>query len=297
MSEINLDLAENLPGKETERKSPRGDLYWIFTAITDTIAWSILPPHVFQKMFRQDLLVASLFRNFLLAKRLMKGMRCNPQSNPPLPDCSSHPLWQVWDFALESGLLQTAAEMKGILRNEPQMSPWYVDVGVVAGGSGSSAYIDRASALVGSGNNAANNGFNSISAPFFADMLTAFEIWLDFGGGARPGDATGDEEGESFDQASHFPLYLPIILQVLSLNVHLSIICNLFVWNSNTDFVVANLSCSCVKFVVEVYFKRILGRELLSVGWHLSIYHQAVTSRQYGNKTIAGGDMDIYYCL
>ena len=62
MCEISLDLAENMPGKETERKSPRGELYWIFTAITDTIAWSILPPHVFQKLFRQDLLVASLFR-------------------------------------------------------------------------------------------------------------------------------------------------------------------------------------------------------------------------------------------
>lgn len=94
------------------------------------------------------------------------------------------------------------------------MSPWYVDVGVVAGGSGSSAYIDRASALVGGGSNSANSGFNSISAPFFADMLTAFEIWLDFGGGARPSDTTGDEEDDSLDQASHFPLYLPIILQV-----------------------------------------------------------------------------------
>lgn len=211
MSEISLDLAENLPGKESERKSPRGELYWIFTAITDTIAWSILPPHVFQKMFRQDLLVASLFRNFLLSKRLMKGMHCNPQSNPPIPDSHFHPLWQVWDFALESGLLQIAAEMKGILRPEPQVAPWYVDVGVVAGGSGSSAYIDSASAPVGNGT---GNNLVSLSAPFFADMLTAFEIWLDFGGGSMPPDANGNVENDALDQISHFPLYLPIILQV-----------------------------------------------------------------------------------
>ena len=65
MSELSLDLAENIPGKESERKTPRGELYWIFTAITDTIAWSVLPPPIFQKMFRQDLLVASLFRSVL----------------------------------------------------------------------------------------------------------------------------------------------------------------------------------------------------------------------------------------
>lgn len=220
MCEIGLELAENLPGKETERKSPKGELYWIFTALTDTIAWSILPPHVFQKMFRQDLLVASLFRNLLLAKRLMRGMRCNPQSHPPLPDCSSHPLWQVWDVALESALLQTAAELRGVLRVEPTVSPWYVDVGVVAGGSGSSAYIDSASSsLNGVGNGQATTNVN-ISAPFFSDMLTAFEIWLDFGGGEKPPYSLSGPGGnigadsDAFDQTSQFPLYLPIILQV-----------------------------------------------------------------------------------
>ena len=93
---------------------------------------------------------------------------------------------------------------------EPCVSPWYVDVGVVNGGSGSSSYIDSTSLCV--------NGVNScatinISAPFFADMLTAFEIWLDFGGGAS---ADGRQVNDSLGQSSHFPLYLPIILQVTS---------------------------------------------------------------------------------
>jgi regulator-associated protein of mTOR len=34
-----------------------GELNWIFTAITDTIAWNTLPRPLFQKLFRQDLLV------------------------------------------------------------------------------------------------------------------------------------------------------------------------------------------------------------------------------------------------
>ena len=72
MGDVNPDLSENIPGKDSDRKTPRGELNWIFTAITDTIAWTTLPNATFQKMFRQDLLVASLFRNFLLAKRIMK---------------------------------------------------------------------------------------------------------------------------------------------------------------------------------------------------------------------------------
>src|SRR5271163_1018947 len=42
-------------------------------------------PDLFQKLFRQDLLVASLFRNFLLAERIMRSYNCTPVSSPPLP--------------------------------------------------------------------------------------------------------------------------------------------------------------------------------------------------------------------
>lgn len=40
---------------------------------------------LFQKLFRQDLLVASLFRNFLLAQRIMRSYDCTPVSSPKLP--------------------------------------------------------------------------------------------------------------------------------------------------------------------------------------------------------------------
>lgn len=45
---------------------------------------------LFQKLFRQDLLVASLFRNFLLAERIMRSYDCVPVSSPSLP-----PTYQV----------------------------------------------------------------------------------------------------------------------------------------------------------------------------------------------------------
>ena len=85
-------MSEEIPGKETDRKTPRGELNWIFTAITDSIAWNTLPRALFQQLFRQDLLVASLFRNFLLADRVLRSLGCTPQSLPRLPPAvrSSH---------------------------------------------------------------------------------------------------------------------------------------------------------------------------------------------------------------
>ena len=46
-------------------------------------------------MLVQDLLVASLFRNFLLAERIMRAASCSPVSYPRLPPTHQHPMWQV----------------------------------------------------------------------------------------------------------------------------------------------------------------------------------------------------------
>lgn len=57
--------ALSLPGQFGDRRTMLGEFNWIFTAITDTIAWNSLPRDLFQKLFRQDMLVASLFRSGL----------------------------------------------------------------------------------------------------------------------------------------------------------------------------------------------------------------------------------------
>ncbi|CDY64943.1 BnaA05g37130D [Brassica napus] len=67
---IDESLIDMIPGRQNDRKTLLGELNWIFTAVTDTIAWNVLPHELFQRLFRQDLLVASLFRNFLLAERI-----------------------------------------------------------------------------------------------------------------------------------------------------------------------------------------------------------------------------------
>lgn len=95
-----------IPGKITDRRTPLGELNWIFTAITDTIAWSVLDQKLFKRLFRQDLIVATLFRNFLLACRIMRTHNCHPVSSPELPVTYNHPLWDSWDAAVNQCLLQ-----------------------------------------------------------------------------------------------------------------------------------------------------------------------------------------------
>lgn len=38
-----LHLSPRIPGRLNDRRTPLGELNWIFTAITDTIAWNVLP--------------------------------------------------------------------------------------------------------------------------------------------------------------------------------------------------------------------------------------------------------------
>ncbi|KAI5066969.1 hypothetical protein GOP47_0017497 [Adiantum capillus-veneris] len=109
---LDPDMIDKIPGRQNDRKTPLGELNWIFTAITDTIAWNVLPRDLFQRLFRQDLLVASLFRNFLLAERIMRAANCSPQSYPRLPPTHKHPMWHAWDMAAEICLSQLPALLK-----------------------------------------------------------------------------------------------------------------------------------------------------------------------------------------
>lgn len=62
------------------------------------------------------MLVASLFRNFLLAERILRSYDCTPVSSPALPPTYQHPMWQAWDLALDLSLSQ----LTGILeKKEP----------------------------------------------------------------------------------------------------------------------------------------------------------------------------------
>jgi regulatory associated protein of mTOR len=106
LATITVEQVKKIPGRTSDRKSPQGELYWIFTSVTDTIAWSVLPRPLFKKLFRQDLMVAALFRNFLLADRIMREYNCHPISDPGLPETHNHPMWEAWDLAVDQCLSQ-----------------------------------------------------------------------------------------------------------------------------------------------------------------------------------------------
>ncbi|KAL2169723.1 hypothetical protein VTG60DRAFT_5776 [Thermothelomyces hinnuleus] len=136
---ITPERARKLPGRLQERRTPLGELNWIFTAITDTIAWTTLPRPLFRKFFRQDLMVAALFRNFLLAQRIMPVYGCTPKSYPELPDTRRHPLWESWDLAVDMAL----AQLPMLERREQEGIP-----------------------------------YEYVNSTFFTEQLTAFEIYL-----------------------------------------------------------------------------------------------------------------------
>ena len=112
---ITEEMLDSIPGSMVDRKTPKGELNWIFTAVTDSIAWNVLPRKLFQRLFRQDLLVASLFRNFLLAERILHSVNVTPCSIPKLPPTHNHPMWSAWDFAADMCLAQLPR-----LRTHPQ---------------------------------------------------------------------------------------------------------------------------------------------------------------------------------
>ena len=170
-----------VPGRLQDRRSPLGELNWIFTAITDTIAWNILPRALFKKLFRQDLMVAALFRNFLLSERIMRANHCHPISSPELPETHHHPLWQSWDLAIETVLSQLPA----LLEHE----------------EGKRIYEYQHS-------------------EFFAQQLTAFEVYLSSGPTEHHAPDQLPIVLQVCKTQHDYPVQLPIIRQVLLSQAH-----------------------------------------------------------------------------
>ncbi|TFY81020.1 hypothetical protein EWM64_g2987 [Hericium alpestre] len=176
---ITADMVMRLPGDLKDRRTPLGELNWIFTAITDTIAWTTFSRKLFTRLYRSDLLVASLFRNFLLAERIMKNYHCTPHTSPSLPPTNTHPLWASWDLAVDACLRQ----LPDLLKN--------ADANGTGIHSGSASM--RAQRHVQAQNNVpparpakapstGEKSYTYIPSRFFADQLTAFEVWISRGG-------------------------------------------------------------------------------------------------------------------
>ncbi|KAN0060287.1 Target of rapamycin complex 1 subunit kog1 [Thecaphora frezii] len=220
-SKLNVDMVMNIPGRLQDRRTPLGELNWIFTAITDTIAWTVLPRAIFRRLFRDDLMVAALLRNFLLADRIMRFYHCTPMSHPKLPSTHNHPLWDSWDLAVD----QCLAQLPTLLAKERAVAE------TAEGGPPVPPHLAA---------------FEYRHSTFFSEQLKAFEVWLQQGGVSRKGrrrrvnasvtphgnpsaglssvamgadPAAFDEDGEVWPVRDP-PDQLPIVLQVLLSQVH-----------------------------------------------------------------------------
>ncbi|KAH7920933.1 hypothetical protein BV22DRAFT_765532 [Leucogyrophana mollusca] len=231
---ISPDMVMQLPGDLKDRRTPLGELNWIFTAITDTIAWTTFPRDVFTRLYRSDLLIASLFRNFLLAERIMKNYHCTPHTYPPLPSTNTHTLWAAWDLAVDTCLRQ----LPELLAKTPMAngaSPEAASPGPKAGRVGQNS--SRAAASP----SGSEKPYQYISSRFFTDQLTAFEVWISRGGSALtkrgPLSLPPQSGGERYDGSEPVnevdggagehdlvprkpPDQLPIVLQVLLSQPH-----------------------------------------------------------------------------
>ena len=118
----------------------------VFTAITDAIAWTTLPLPLFHALFRQDLLVASLFRNYFLAERIFHSFGLHTQTSPPIPATHPHPMWASWDLAVDVCLSQLE-RYEG--KPDSSLSPF-------------------------------------LPSSFFSHQLTAFEVYLDYASPTDP---------------------------------------------------------------------------------------------------------------
>lgn len=101
-----VHASARIPGTLAERRSPLGELNWVLTAITDAIAWDLLPQLLFCRLFRQDVTLSAIMRNFILASRVMWHLQCSVVSEPLLPASHAHPLWDQWDHTIASCLSQ-----------------------------------------------------------------------------------------------------------------------------------------------------------------------------------------------
>nr|QWX95787.1 RPTOR-like protein [Strongyloides stercoralis] len=189
-----MGLIEVIPGDLNNRKTLLGELNWVFTAITDTIAYTAFSKEIFSKYFRTDLLVASLFRSFLLASRVMESFHCTAISVPSLPNTSRHELWRAWDHALDMCLMKLNES-----KQQHGFQYW-------KHGPGQEIFTSthmKHDILVKLTPVEKNSEYEYQFSTFFMEQMTAFEVWLRY------------NDSENFE-----PQQLPVLLQVLLSQAH-----------------------------------------------------------------------------
>lgn len=239
-SKIDPESMDDIPGAVNDRKTPLGELNWVFTAITDSIAWNVLPTPLFQSLFRQDLMVASMFRNFLLADRILRELKCTPQSIPSIPSTCNHSLWQAWDLVVETCLTQLIEE--GFLSSKRESRRRKVkkddDEEEEEEEEENQSAKPTSSVVQSALPKQKSPNLKNVSSPFFSEQLTSFEIWLEYatnrvnaGGVVLEPPKKNYDGSHGMERMAYYihpglsqdiesPEQLPVVLQVLLSPTH-----------------------------------------------------------------------------
>jgi hypothetical protein len=78
----------------------KGFLEKLLVAVLDAIAFETQSVSVYQS-FTLDPTLASLFRGFVLAQRVMLSFNLHSSAIPALEPMASHQLWNIWDIAID----------------------------------------------------------------------------------------------------------------------------------------------------------------------------------------------------
>ncbi len=217
---ITPEMIDKMPGDMGSQNTPLGDLVRIFSTITDTIAWNILSPTLFHRLFRNDSLLASMMRNFLLACRIMSFYECAPVSIPTLPTSHNHPLWASLEYTMEQYLAQIPSNFrmqKAAQAEKEYRERWDTPTDTVEGinkaalfreESLRSGYLSsysryRVPLQAGHGQTSGPVLTHNLTyelSSFFEDQIKAFEVWLDMG-------------SEDAFPPKHLPILLVLLLQ------------------------------------------------------------------------------------
>ena len=101
---LNLsNISEEDPFSNLDQKIllPRKEMESFLSAILESIAFSILPPHIFQQMFNSDSSLREISKGFILATRILEFSNIHTVSLPNFPPTADAPQWGLWDLFLD----------------------------------------------------------------------------------------------------------------------------------------------------------------------------------------------------
>lgn len=103
---LNTFFFENIDDLEEKKRVEEilEQIKIVLRATVESIAFELMEPSLFVKLFRTDKTISELCINFVLAVRILNQFHVHPLSYPVLPDFNSHKNWHVFDLRLDAAL-------------------------------------------------------------------------------------------------------------------------------------------------------------------------------------------------